>query len=218
MNAPYRPHYFPDEAEMKQSRARYLDYLPPEGRILDLGSGRGEFLELLQKSGRIGQGVEIDPDLVEICRNEGFMIEHDDALSFLKRKTHKDWDAIFIGHLIEHLPAPAAIELLNMATDKLKPKGRLIILTPNPNFLPGRGSFWSDLTHLRPYPLDGLKSFLTHAGFRIVDCGVTPESKLRVDWQHPLGSLINLLRLFVLRLIMLEEYDGGEIFIVGERQ
>lgn len=218
MNTLYRPHYFPSEAQMKRTRIRYLDYILPGGKVLDLGCGRGEFLELLEQSGRIARGVELDPDLVKICMSKGLGVEENDALTFLKNAIDEGWDAIFIGHLIEHLPPDSAIELLSFAAKRLRPKGRLLVLTPNPNFLPGMGDFWSDPTHFRPYPLKSLKKILAHAGLAVVDCGVTPESKLRVDWQHPFGSLINLVRLFVLRLIMLEDYEGGEIFIIGERR
>ncbi len=216
MRPPFSFHCFPSEARMKASRKRYLAHFPRGGQVLDLGCGRGEFLELLRDGGMKGMGVEVDPALVEICRNKGLRVKRADALSIFE-ETCEQWDGIFIGHLIEHLEPEAVCRLLGEASRCLSPGGRIVILTPNPNFLPGVGPFWSDLTHRRPYPLRSLVLLFKELGLEVISSGVEPASKLRVHWKDPLGSAINLVRLFLLRLIVLEEYDGDEIFIVGEK-
>jgi len=213
----YRPHYFPTESQLRAARRPYLEYLPPGGRVLDLGCGRGEFLELLRESGRQGIGVESDPALVGVCRSKGLKVEQASASEFL-RDDAGEWDAITIGHLIEHLPGSEAYLLLKAAAKRLRSGGRLIVLTPNPNFLPGVGAFWSDMTHVRPYPLAGLRSLLADVGLNVVAWGVDRASRLDVSWRHPYNALVNRTRLLFLRLIMLEDYDGGEIFVVGERK
>jgi len=213
----YRPHYFPTEHQLRAARRPYLEYFPPGGRVLDLGCGRGEFLELLRESGRRGVGVESDPALVRACRAKGLQVEHGDGLEFV-RKAAADWDGIMVSHLIEHLPGSEGCRLIAAAAERLRSGGRLIVLTPNPNFLPGVGAFWSDLTHARPYPLAALRSLLADVGLRVVAWGVDQASRLDVSWRHPYKAIVNRARLFLLRLIMLEDYDGGEIFIVGERQ
>lgn len=213
----YRPHYFPSEGQVRAARRPYLEYLPPAGRVLDLGCGRGEFLELLRESGRQGVGVESDPALVGACRSKGLKVEQCDGLEFLRDEA-ADWDGIIISHLIEHLPSSEVYRLLAAAADRLRSGGRLIVLTPNPNFLPGVGAFWSDMTHVRPYPLAGLRSLFADVGLNVVAWGVDRASRLDVSWRHPYKALVNRTRLLLLRLIMLEDYDGGEIFIVGERK
>lgn len=218
MTESYRPHYFPDEIQMKKDRLRYLAYLPPGGRILDIGCGRGEFLELIKDSGRLGLGVESDPALVELCQKKGLNVLENDARSFFNHANKQSLDGIFMGHIVEHLTIDATHEILLNATSMLNPGGRLIILTPNPNYLPGVGSFWSDMTHQRPYSLEGLRNLFCTLGLREVSSGVSPESMLKVDWTHIWGALINVARLFLLKLIMLETYDGGEIYIVGEKK
>ncbi len=213
----YRPHYFPAESQVRAARRPYLEYLPPGGRGLDLGCGRGEFLELLRESGRQGMGVEADPVLVRVCRSKGLKVEEGTALEFLRGEAG-EWDGIIISHLIEHLPSSEVYRLLAAAADRLRSGGRLIVLTPNPNFLPGVGAFWSDMTHVRPYPLAGLRSLFADVGLNVVAWGVDRASRLYVSWRHPYKALVNRTRLLLLRLIMLEDYDGGEIFIVGERK
>jgi len=214
----YNIHYFPPENQMKTARAFYRKFFKPRGNVLDLGCGRGEFLELLQESGRFGQGVEVNAKLVSICQEKGLKVVEDNAINFLKKKSEESWDGIFIGHLVEHLYYEETLDLLGLAAKRLNPGGRLVVVTPNPNFLPGIGEFWSDITHLRPYSLNGLKSIFTHLGMHIVDCGIDPATRLRTTWKHPLEALINLFRLFLLRLIMLNYYNGNEIYITGEKR
>ena len=213
----YRPHYFPAESQVRAARIPFLNYLPRRGRVLDLGCGRGEFLELLRESGRQGVGVESDPALVGVCRSKGLKVEQGGALEFLRDEAG-EWDGIIVSHLIEHLPSSEVYLLLAAAAGRLHGGGRLIVLTPNPNFLPGVGAFWSDMTHVRPYPLAGLRALLTDLGLKVVACGVDDSSRLVVSWRHPFAGLVNTMRLLLLKLIMLEDYAGGEIFIVGERK
>lgn len=132
--------------------------------MLDLGCGRGEFLELLQERGYSGQGVEVGAKLVSICQEKGLEVVRDNAINFLKKKSDESWNGIFIGHLVEHLGYEDAFDLLSLAAKKLSPGGCLVVVTPNPNFLPGIGEFWSDMTHRRPYSLNGLKSIFAHLG------------------------------------------------------
>ena len=218
MNQRYNIHYYPSEDKMKSARKYYIKYFCPNGEILDLGCGRGEFLELLRETNRHGQGIETDAGIVNICRQKGLEVIHSDATVFLKSEKDKKWDGIFMGHIIEHLDWKGATELLTLASNRLKRTGRLVVLTPNPHFLPSVGHFWSDMTHRRPYTIDGLKSFLSFTGLRIIEAGVDPATKLRVSWRHPREAIINLARLIILRLVMLEYYDGGEIYVVGEKE
>jgi SAM-dependent methyltransferase len=216
-NKPPRWHYFPAEDQLKRARSAYVDYFTPGGEVLDFGCGRGEFLELLRASKRRGYGVEYDTDLVDICLRKGLHVIQGDVLDFFERNPTRRWDGIFMGHLIEHFDSATALRLLQLASTRLKPGGRIVILTPNPNFLPGVGDFWSDMTHCRPYPMNGLKDAFTRLGLRLVAHGTDPHSRLRVTWHRPLEAVVNSVRLFLLRLIMLEYYDGGEIFLVGEK-
>lgn len=215
-NESYRPHFFPSPSQLKQARAWFLRFLPKKGRVLDLGCGRGEVLELLAGQGFQSQGVESDPELVTVCRGKGLEVEAGDVIEYLGRQ-HEAWDGVFIGHLIEHMPSDVAHQMLAHARQALRSGGRVVVLTPNPNWLPGVGAFWADPTHVRPYPIAAMRDMLESLGFRIVDAGIDPASKLRPDWGRPLHALVDLCRLLLLRLIVLEHYDGGEIYVVAEK-
>jgi len=212
----YRPHFFPSPEQLKQARVWPLRFLPEKGRVLDLGCGRGEVLELLAERGFVPLGVESDPELVSACRGKDLAVEEGDVVEFLGWQ-HEVWDGVFVGHLIEHMPPDAVHQLLANAWQALRGGGCVILLTPNPNWLPGVGDFWSDPTHVRPYPIAAIHNMLESLGFRIVDEGVDPASRLRPDWRNPLRVLVDLCRLLLLRLIVLEHYNGGEIYVVAEK-
>jgi O-antigen chain-terminating methyltransferase len=201
---------------MKAARKKYVKYFRGKQNILDLGCGRGEFLELLKANGHECCGVEIDEKLVEECHHKNLNAINCDIFEFFERFPARDWDGIFIGHIIEHLNAEDALRLIKLASERLRTSGRLIILTPNPNFLPGIAGFWSDMTHVRNYTIDGLIDYISKLNLKIIDSGIDPSSKLRVSFRFPKEAVINLIRLMLLKLIMLEHYSGGEIFVVGE--
>jgi SAM-dependent methyltransferase len=202
---------------MKQARSWFLGFLPKQGRVLDLGCGRGEVLELLQEQGYEAVGVETDNELVRICSEKGLNVANQDVISYLGTNPGP-WDGIFIGHLIEHLPVKRAYDLLSGAWAALRAGGRIILLTPNPNWLPGTGEFWSDPTHVRPYSISALSHMLQSIGFFIIDTGVDPASRLKPNWERPLHAITDYVRLFLLKLIMLEYYNGGEIYIIAEKR
>jgi len=79
----YRLHHYPSEKQMRNARRYYLKYFHPHGEVLDLGCGRGEFLELLRQSNRCGQGVEVDARIANICRQKGLDVIQGDVIDFL---------------------------------------------------------------------------------------------------------------------------------------
>ena len=59
-------------------RARFESYLPLfEGRsdVLDVGCGRGEFLELMRERGVGARGIDVNGAMVEVCRGKGLQAE-----------------------------------------------------------------------------------------------------------------------------------------------
>lgn len=150
-------------------RERFKVYLPivketgagiAERPILDIGCGRGEWLELLKDEGLNAQGVDLNRDMVEQCRISGYRIHENDAIDFLKTVPKEAFGAVTGFHIIEHLPFHRLIVLLNETRRVLKSGGLAIFETPNPqNLLVGASDFWADYTHLRPL-FPGTQQFL----------------------------------------------------------
>lgn len=135
-------------------------------KVLDLGCGRGEWLELLTEQGYLAQGVDLDLDMLEECKKLNLKYHHGDALEFLKSQPSDSFDVISSFHLIEHLPFDVLKELIFETLRVIKPAGILILETPNSeNLVVGTSSFYLDPTHQRPLPAQ-LVSFMTlFAGF-----------------------------------------------------
>lgn len=150
----------------------YLPFLSPlktlyrDYPVLDLGCGRGEWLELLSRNGYAPTGVDLDAGMLEACNARGLPARKDDALSALQKLPDDSLVAVTGFHIAEHIPFPVLQELVAEALRVLRPAGLLILETPNAESLVvGTNSFYLDPTHERPLP-NLLLSFLTeHSGF-----------------------------------------------------
>ena len=150
----------------------YLPFINPlkdiykERPILDLGCGRGEWLELAQESGFEAHGVDLDEGMLAACRERGLSVKTQDAITALKQ-LHDHSLAIISGfHIAEHLHFDALQELVQEALRVLKPAGLLILETPNPeNIVVGTSNFYLDPTHQRPLPPPLLSFLAEHTGF-----------------------------------------------------
>ncbi len=135
-------------------RARQRVYLPIIGTrapVLDLGCGRGEFLDLLAEAGIPHFGVDLDAGMVCRCQEKG---HHDvvqgDGLEYLAGLPDGSLGAVFCAQVIEHLPYESLVRLLELARKKLTPDGILIAETVNPHCPPALKTFWVDPTHQHP--------------------------------------------------------------------
>ena len=151
---------FRGSRELIKSRLRvYLPFVNPllefykEGKALDLGCGRGEWLELLQESGFDAQGVDLDDGMLAACRELGLKVQTHEAISFLENLPDASQVIVSGFHLVEHIPFPDLQALVQEALRVLKPGGLLILETPNPeNIVVGTSNFYLDPTHKRPIP------------------------------------------------------------------
>ncbi len=162
----------------------YLPFVEPLSVIyngaetIDLGCGRGEWLEIMQKVGFDALGVDLDDGMLAACRELGLKVQTKEAVEFLKALPEASQVVVSGFHIVEHLPFPLLQVLVQEALRVLKPGGLLILETPNPeNVVVGTASFYLDPTHNHPIP-PGLLSFLPeHYGFERVKILRLQESK-----------------------------------------
>jgi len=141
----------------------------PEALVLDLGCGRGEWLELLQKHAISAMGVDLDTGMLEACQQLNLKVQCQDALDSLKQLQDGSASVISAFHLVEHLPFDHVKDLVAECHRVLKPGGLLIMETPNPeNFMVATQSFYLDPTHLRPIPPDLLAFVPEYLGYEPV--------------------------------------------------
>lgn len=150
----------------------YMPFLEPFIKLengpvaIDLGCGRGEWLEMVIGAGFAARGVDLDEGMLEGCRTRGLPADLGDAVGALKARAAESVSVISAFHLVEHIPFPALQDLVSEAIRVLKPGGLLILETPNAeNLFVGSNGFYMDPTHERPIP-HLLLSFLTEfSGF-----------------------------------------------------
>ncbi len=157
---------------IKSRLAAYLPFLAPLSSLatpptaLDLGCGRGEWLELLGEHGFSAHGVDLDDGMLAACRERHLNVATSDALSALRAQPDASLALVSAFHLVEHIPFGDVHALIEQALRALRPGGLLILETPNPeNLVVGASNFYTDPSHLRPIPPLLLDFAVEFAGF-----------------------------------------------------
>jgi SAM-dependent methyltransferase len=141
-----------------------------ERPIVDLGCGRGEWLELLTEQGLAGRGVDSNLAMVTESRERGLDVVEMDALAYLRALPDQSCGAVTAFHLIEHLPFPTLIAMVDEIARVLLPGGVTILETPNPqNLLVGACTFYIDPTHRRPVHPETMRFLAEARGLTRVD-------------------------------------------------
>jgi len=161
--------------------------------ILDVGSGRGEWLELLKEEGLQARGVDSNRILVEWCRNRHLDVTEEDLIEYLHQLPDASLGAVTGFHIIEHLPIETLVEFLNQAVRVLKPGGAVIFETPNPqNVLVGSCNFYFDPTHRNPLPSAVTRFLVESRGFNRVEVmNLNPSDDTPVDENSELARRFN---------------------------
>ena len=138
----------------------------PEPTAVDIGCGRGEWLELLKEHEIAARGVDINARMAAHCQGLGLEVECGDGIAYL-RSLPADSQAIVSGfHIVEHLPLGLLLELIQQAHRVLRPGGIAIFETPNPEAQRvSTYTFFLDPTHRNPIPNELLCFAGSHAGF-----------------------------------------------------
>lgn len=145
-------------------------------QLLDLGCGRGEFLDAFARLGFDAMGVDREGSEksdagcpVRICNLET------DALPIANASV----DVIFNKSVLEHVRE--ITPLLRECERVLKPGGVMVSLVPD--FRAQWRHFYDDWTHVRPFTLTGLREcFLSH-DFELLEA--KRFRQLPLLWKHP---------------------------------
>ncbi|MBI5675432.1 MAG: methyltransferase domain-containing protein [Nitrospirae bacterium] len=162
--------------DIKEGVKVYLPYIKAvnagtyDSPLLDIGCGRGEWLELLKENGLEAKGVDINSVLVNECRGRNLEVIENDVIPYLRSLPDASLGALTGLHIIEHLPFKMLICLLDETVRVLKPGGIAIFETPNPeNVLVGSCNFYLDPTHRKPLPSSMIKFMAEARGLSKVE-------------------------------------------------
>jgi SAM-dependent methyltransferase len=166
------PDYFAFESRMRGSveairerQRHYVDDFRESAPVLDIGCGRGELLALLRDAGVEARGIDADADMVAYARGEGLDVEQADLVEHLDGLDDGSLGGIFMGQVVEHLPAPTLVTALRLAATRLRPGGLLVAETINPLSPLALRSYFADLTHAQPLVPETLELLARQAGF-----------------------------------------------------
>jgi O-antigen chain-terminating methyltransferase len=161
----------------------YVELFREQAPVVDLGCGRGEFLELLRAAGIAASGVEGNAHVVRECREKGLEVALGDLVESLQARDDGSVGGLFAAQVAEHLPPPVLAAFLGEAHRTLRKGGVLVLETPNPaSALAFHDVFIRDLTHERPLHPETLRFMAAAAGF----------SDVRVQMQNPVPEDVRL--------------------------
>ena len=149
-------------------------YLPDwsKCRFVDVGSGRGEWLDILRENGAEDYvGVDLNGRQNALCEARGHKVVQMDCIQYLAAQPEHSVDLISGFQIIEHLCLSDLMELLRQSYRALKPGGMILFETQNPrNLIVGADTFYIDPSHKRPLDPRMVAFIVEWCGYSHVQC------------------------------------------------
>jgi O-antigen chain-terminating methyltransferase len=156
--------------EIRKRLQAYLPLFAGATNVLDVGCGRGELLDLLREQGVQARGIDINDEMVALCRTRGLTADKADAVAFLNAQPEQSLGGLIAIQVVEHLEPPYLIRFIEAAHRAMKSDAPLVLETIN-------AACWSaffdsyirDFTHARPLHPDTMRYLVQASGFRSVE-------------------------------------------------
>jgi len=162
--------------EIRRRLESYLPYFEGASDVLDVGCGRGEFLDLLKARGISARGLDLNHEMVEVCRARGLDVAESDAVSYLASAPDGSLGGLFAAQVVEHLKPDYLLRFLELAHHALRPGAPLVLETLNPAcWVAFFESFIRDITHVWPLHPETLQYLVLASGF----------SSARIEYRSP---------------------------------
>lgn len=156
----------------------YLPYFEGTADVLDVGCGRGEFLDLLKGRGIRARGLDLNHEMVEVCRSRGLDVAESDVVSYLEGLPDGSLGGLFAAQVVEHLQPAYLLRFLDVAYHKLRPGAPIVLETLNPAcWTAFFDSFIRDITHVWPLHPETLRYLVLASGF----------SAARIEFRSPVA-------------------------------
>ncbi len=153
------------EEHVRKTEEFYKPYFAGCRNVLDIGCGRGEFLDLMREMDIVARGIDLSGESIAQCRDKGLNAETADLFTYLGSDTIEEFGGIFASQLVEHLDPAKLPRMIGLCAASLRRGGVLAIETPNPGCLAIFATyFYLDPTHTRPVPHQLLEFYMEEAG------------------------------------------------------
>lgn len=154
-------------AEIRQRLADYVRLFAGTSDVVDIGCGRGELLELLREHGVPARGIDLNEEMVALCRSRGLTADRADAMEFLAAQPEGSVGGVIAIQVVEHLEPPQLMRFIDVAHRALKPGALLVLETINAAcWAAFFDSYIRDFTHARPLHPETLRFLIQAAGFK----------------------------------------------------
>lgn len=188
----FEDRYLGSQELIKSRRAQYLPFVDKlkkiyqDGKVFDIGCGRGEWLSLMKEAGWDALGVDIDDGMLQGCLEKNLTVKKGDAVDFIRGLDSESHVVISAFHVVEHITFDELRTIVHESLRVLKPGGLLILETPNPeNILVATNNFYIDPTHVRPIPHQLLSFLPEYYGFKRVKTIRMQESASLLGGRKP---------------------------------
>lgn len=157
------------EYDISRRVAAYVPLFEGASDVLDVGCGRGEFLELLKERQVSARGIDLNEEMAAVCRERGLDATAGDALSYLLAQPDGSIGGLFASQVVEHLEPEYLMRFLEAAYHKLRPGSKIVLETVNAAcWYAFFSSYIRDITHVRPLHPDTLRYLVSASGFQKV--------------------------------------------------
>ena len=175
---------FHGSRDLTRSRLQeYRRFVEPLSRALtglkavDLGCGRGDFLEFLREIGVDAEGVDLNDGMLAACQDAGLNVTKADALTFLRSLPRESYGLITAFRAIQNSSFGDVRSLISEAFLVLRPGGLLIVEIPNTDLFSSICLSNLDQTQIKSIPPQLLSFLFEYSGFKRL-CAV------KIDEQH----------------------------------
>lgn len=187
--------------DIKSRQKKYLPYFSGRSNVLDIGCGRGEFLDLLFENGISAKGVDLSAENIKYCVGKDVVLA--DGIRYLETVPDNSLGGIFCAQVIEHISTNELIKLMSLANRKLQQGASAIFETLNPKCLMIYAeSMYLDPSHTKPvHPLT-VQFIAEQAGFESTELLYStptdekyrmPEIKDNDDFNRSAGIINDLI-------------------------
>ena len=164
------------EEQIRRGQERYAAKFAGAKNVLDLGCGRGEFLDVARAAGIDAHGIDQSEECIGVCLAKGLKAERAELFSYLESLADFSLGGGYCSQVVEHIPPDRLPDLIQLLARKMADGALLAVETPNAECLAIYAShFYLDPTHTRPVPARLLGFYMEEAGF----------VNLEVEWLSP---------------------------------
>lgn len=154
------------EADVKRQQEIYLPYFQTDNKVLDLGCGRGEFLDLLKQQKTPSEGIDLNAQMIQHCQDKGHSCHQGDILEKLREYPDNSLGGIFSSQVVEHMPPEYVKRLVDLAYFKLISGSYMVLETVNPTSVFSLVQiYFLDISHKQPIHPRTLQFLMENAGF-----------------------------------------------------